>query len=145
MTCKKELIFMDRRKFIQGIVAIPLLFSGRNGQAAQTAEPTTLHRDIVLLDAMVAGWQYHQGDQIWNLLKNDTPLTLSREPQNPYDERAIAVFAAGVKLGYVPRSDNAVIAGLIDQNIPLTAHVLWKNKEAQPWERLAVRISMQVK
>lgn len=136
---------MDRRKFIQGIAAIPLLFSGSAGQAAQTADPATLHRDIVLLDAMIAGWQYHQGDQIWNLLQNDTPLTLSREPKNPYDERAIAVFAAGVKLGYVPRVHNTVLACLIDQNVPLNAHVLWKNKEAQPWERLAVRISMQVK
>ncbi len=133
---------MDRRKFILSIAASPLLFSGRNGQAAQTEKPATLHRDIVFLDAMIAGWQYHQGDQIWNLLQDDTPLTLSREPRNPYDEGAIAVFAAGVKLGYVPRVHNTVRTCLIDQNVPVKACVLQKHITPQPWEKMEIRITM---
>lgn len=134
---------MERRKFLKCVAALPLLFVGRDAQSAREPLPSQAKRDILLLDTMIAGWQYHRGDRIWHSLKNHAPLTLCREPQNSHDEMAVAVYAAGVKLGYVPRANNSVIAHMMDQRVRLHASVLWKNANAQPWERLAMRITME--
>jgi hypothetical protein len=45
------------------------------------------------------------------------PLVLQREPWNPYDSLAIVVLSpAGHKLGYIPRSQNRLLARRMDQN-----------------------------
>jgi len=133
---------MNRRKFLEFAAILPLILTGRSADAAHHPVSSRDGREVVLLDTLIAGWQYHQGDQIWHLLQDDTPLTLSREPQNPYDERAIAVFAADVKLGYVPRLHNTVLAGLIDQNVPVKARVLKKHRTSHPWEKMEIRVTM---
>lgn len=142
MSQQKVSIDMDRRKFIKLIAALPLFLVGRDAQSAQVPKSSPPKREVVLLEAMIAGWQYHQGDQIWHLLKSGAPLTLVREPRNPHDEMAIAVYAGRVKLGYVPRIHNTVIAGLIDQNVPIKARVLEKHKTPHPWEKMVIRITM---
>lgn len=134
---------MQRRKFFQLIAAFALTLIGRSDASAQSAVYSNKKREIVLLDAFVAGWQYHQGDSVLSSLATDTPLKLHREPQNPYDEMAIAVYASGFKLGYVPKIHNTVIAGLMDQNVSLDARVLWKQETAPPWEKLTMRISVR--
>ena len=51
-------------------------------------------------------------------------LLLVREPENPYDERAILVQnLEGEKLGYIPRRKNEVLASLMDAGKSIYARV----------------------
>lgn len=49
--------------------------------------------------------------------------TLSLEPHNPHDHRAIEVFWQGHKMGYVPRRDNKILYNLMRDGASLTAKV----------------------
>ncbi len=103
----------------------------------------TPKRKVVLLETTVAGFQYHDGmrPKIARTLKSGTPLKLEREPQNPYDENAIAIYTlTGHHVGYIPRSLNEVPARIADQKIPLEAEVMEFHPERDPWERLVIRI-----
>jgi hypothetical protein len=48
-------------------------------------------------------------------LKAGTPAVLVREPANPHDPNAIAVYVDGRRIGYVPKKQNGVLAQFIDQ------------------------------
>lgn len=49
-------------------------------------------------------------------LKEDEPVTLVREPENSYDENAIAVHSTdGFHLGYIPKSLNTPLATALDE------------------------------
>src|SRR5574337_1437039 len=41
---------------------------------------------------------------------------LVREPDNPHDPNAVAVWIDGRAVGYIPKKDNAVLAQFIDQS-----------------------------
>ena len=60
------------------------------------------------------------------------PLTLRRDPANPYDAAAIAVDAAGEQLGWVPRELAAELAPEVDAGRPWSAVVL---REQRPSPR----------
>ena len=62
----------------------------------------------------VAGFQFHQGARVAADLRPGHLLLLTREPDNPYDDCAIAVYSASTKRGFVPRQDNAVLAAMLD-------------------------------
>ena len=47
----------------------------------------------------------------------DHLLLLVREPKNHYDDHAIAAHSASTKLGYVPRTDNPLMARMLDVGI----------------------------
>ena len=51
-------------------------------------------------------------------------LTLEREPENPYDQNAIKVFASGIWLGYIDRSAAAWISGWLDEGHSFTTTVV---------------------
>ena len=125
---------MERRFFLKLAAALPLLFPG-----IRLPEPS---RDIILLESFVAGWQYHKGDRVWPVISHGDTLELRREPQSPYDEKAIAVYWQDTKLGYIPRADNTVIAHLLDQGARVRVSVLQKNPDAPSWERLEMRLTM---
>lgn len=77
---------MQRRSFmqtIQGIIggrAAPL-----DNVLAKAKQRTTLQHSAI------AGFQYQQGEKFWPQIKADDPLQLIREPDNPYDKRAIRI------------------------------------------------------
>ncbi|MCX7635528.1 MAG: HIRAN domain-containing protein, partial [Syntrophales bacterium] len=100
---------------------------------------------VHLLDTYVAGWQYHKGDRIFRKLKPGTPIVLEREPQNPYDELAIALYGIGIKIGYIPRVHNTVIANLMDQGLNVHAYVASRHPQSPPWERLVVSVCYSLK
>lgn len=61
-------------------------------------------------------------------------LNLVREPQNPHDPKAVAVFTSeGEQIGYVPRRRNRYLSAMMDQGIPVRAHIFNKeNSTDQP-------------
>ncbi|MGV3527095.1 MAG: HIRAN domain-containing protein [Candidatus Sericytochromatia bacterium] len=88
-----------------------------------------LRRATELLLCHVAGTMYRDGiRETARELVIGQALVLRREPHNPYDSRAIAVYTPeGAPLGYVPRSRNAEAATLLDQGEELTAELLSLN------------------
>jgi len=71
---------------------------------------------VPLLDTYVAGICF-RGDpaEITAGLKQWDLLILKREPNNPYDRRAVKVLNQdGMHIGYIPRNRNEAIANLMD-------------------------------
>lgn len=89
-----------------------------------------------LLRAFVAGYGHHNGPAIEAHLAVGDRLTLAREPDNPYDRRAVRIDWRGEKLGYVPRARNADIARRLDAGEPLSCRIGRLNPAADPWARL---------
>lgn len=48
-------------------------------------------------------------------LKSGSSALLVREPANPYDPNAVAVYVDGKRIGYVPKKQNGILAQYIDQ------------------------------
>lgn len=90
----------------------------------------------------IAGFQYHRGGEVLDLLVADDPIELVREPDNPHDPQAIRLDWYGVPLGYLPRRYNIGPAALLDEGAPLWAQVVAVNREASPWEAVKVRLSL---
>lgn len=126
---------MQRRDFVKMLLGLPLLAAVSRAQVRS--------QGALLLEAPVAGFQYYEGARLWPLLNPGDPLTLVREPANPYDDKAVVVYWKGDKLGYLPRSDNTVIANLMDQGRALHARLRTKIRSTNPWERLGVEVLMQ--
>lgn len=102
---------------------------------------------IELLDTHIAGFQYYDGmkKSVIMRLKQGGTLLLNREPDNEYDECAIAVHTPeGHKIGFVPRNRNELPASLADQGIPLVAVITELDPEAEPWDRVRIAVSMDV-
>ena len=105
-------------------------------------------KDIFLLKTNVAGCN-HVPDII-DRLQELTPgqkLTLLREPENPYDKRAILVMNGDRKLGYLPRRLNGIFCRLMDAGKYLYAtadeFVTEKEDPDYYWDALIVSIYLQ--
>lgn len=55
-------------------------------------------------------------EEIVKALPVGTPVTLVREPHNVHDRNAVAVWADGRRIGYIPMKQNLVLAQFIDQH-----------------------------
>jgi hypothetical protein len=67
-------------------------------------------------------------------------LVLSREPDNPYDPRAVRVFWHGVQIGYAPRLDNADLARIMDRGVRVEGRILHLQVSRDPWKRVLMEI-----
>lgn len=95
---------------------------------------------ILLQDSPLAGFQYHAGKTVWPQLRVGDALTLTREPDNRYDPRAVRVDWRGLKLGYVPRRENADVARLMDNGQPLVARISRLAEGRDPWSRVRFEV-----
>lgn len=91
---------------------------------------------LVVHSAPLAGAQYYALDGLGTRLRVGDALTLVREPDNRHDPRAIRVEWRGVKLGYVPRRENRLLAAALDAGERLSARVAQVGEDADPWRRL---------
>lgn len=71
---------------------------------------------MITLQTAIVGSRYKDGaDAIIQRMRPRTRLVLRREPNNPVDSGAVAVYTtSGVQLGYVPKVDNVRIAERLD-------------------------------
>lgn len=69
------------------------------------------------LRAVIVGNQHRplEAQERYHQLEKDEALDLVREPDNEYDENAIAVYSDGIKIGYIPRTMNADLAEAMDE------------------------------
>lgn len=107
---------------------------------ASTARAAEAQAHILLQDSPLAGFQYHAGKQLWDEMKIGDALELVREPDNPYDAKAVRVEWRGQKLGYVPRRENVDIARLMDRGARLEARITRLVESRDPWQRVRFEI-----
>lgn len=124
---------------LPGVIWLCLLILATGVTHAQV----TAH--ILLQDSPLAGFQYHAGKVVWSELRVGDALTLTREPDNPHDARAVRVDWRGHKLGYVPRRENADVARLLDNGQPLAARISRLAEGRDPWSRVRFEVLMSVR
>ena len=114
------------------------LIHGKNGEL-DIQKP--FQRDIFLFDTYVAGTTHVDGiEELEPGLNVGDRLDFFREPDNPYDPMAIAVKNTdGVKIGYVPKADNAVFSRLMDAGKLLFGKLTEKEKRGS-WLRIKMEI-----
>ncbi len=79
--------------------------------------------EILIQVSMTAGLRYHEAKAVWEEMQVGDSLTLVREPENPYDARAVRVEWQGHKLGYIPRAENEAVARQMDRGNALQARL----------------------
>jgi hypothetical protein len=133
---------MKRRNFIKTLLGLPLLIPSKEGLSQPNPKIDT--RDVLIQTSPVAGFQYHQGEFFWEELTLGDQLQLSREPDNPYDENAVAIYREGIKLGYLPRVENIAVARMMDKGQPIKALIENKQNSDDPWERMTVEVWLRI-
>lgn len=122
-----------------GLVGLGLL---RRGSAAEQ-EPAQSKR-CLLNRFFVAGVYYYDGMELVaeGGVKVGDELRLSAQPDNPYDRFAVEIFHAptGVKLGYVPRTDNKHISRLLRRGVPLEARVVTTCSDGTYWDAVKAEV-----
>lgn len=131
---------MERRKFIKLVTCLPLFALHPLSLTGTQDIPKFDPKNILLLQSNVAGFRYYRSENVWLRIKPGDPVTLKREPHNPYDRKAIALYWFDQKLGYIPRVDNSVIANLLDQGASLDACIRKKKESPHFCERLEIEV-----
>ncbi len=99
---------------------------------------------ILVQNSPLAGFQFHEGKQLWKELKVGDALTLVREPDNPHDPRAVRLDWNGHVLGYVPRAENEAVARQLDRGNRLEARIVRLNKSRDPWKRIEFEVFLKL-
>lgn len=95
---------------------------------------------IIVQRSPLAGFRHYAGGEALRELKPGDRLELVREPANPYDVNAVRVEWRGVKLGYVPRRDNAAVARQMDRGVALAARLAGARQNRNRSVRLELEI-----
>jgi HIRAN domain len=98
-------------------------------------------KEILVLECLVAGTSFRKLDKVEAELLCTVQLEMKREAQNEFDEFAIALFFTDVKVGYIPRDKNEVIARLMDAGKAFYATIKAKEWEGN-WLRLDIKVFM---
>lgn len=104
-----------------------------------------------MMDCHLAGRIYHEADEVFNKLTVGTKLRLLRDVENRYDPNAVAVMYDdyetdnAVLIGYVPRSENDIVALLLDMgwNNIFECRICQINPEAHPERQ--IRLTIKIK
>lgn len=114
----------SRRAFLAGA-------GGAVGAVAAVALPAAAPaqgaggRPLRLLATYVAGIGRNAPASLARALALGEAVALRREPDNPYDPRAVSVWTrGGEKLGYVPRIENQALASLMDAGLEPQARIV---------------------
>jgi hypothetical protein len=107
--------------------------------AAQSSEVRMLVQSSPL-----AGFQYYQGNELWDEIKVGDTLMLVREAENAHDSNAVRVEWRGQKLGYVPRRENQAVARHMDRGGRVEARVSRLTQHRNPWQRIELEIFVRL-
>jgi hypothetical protein len=95
----------------------------------------------LLLRFKVAGFQFYKGEKLMDTMQAGQALTIHREPENPHDRHAIAIYYRNEKIGFVPRSKNEVLSRLIDlDSSRISAEIIEVRSADNPWDAVAAAI-----
>lgn len=80
--------------------------------------------EILVQTALTAGLAHHEAKVVWDQMQPGDALVLVREPGNVHDPNAVRVEWNGHSLGYLPRSENEVVARQLDRGNQLRARIV---------------------
>lgn len=96
---------------------------------------------IYLLQSFVRGFQYYNGPKLLNEMKEGDMLELVREPENKYDDCAVALHWNKKKIGFVPAEENHLLSKLLDAKaIDIQAEITRLEPNAKTWENVSVAL-----
>jgi hypothetical protein len=95
---------------------------------------------IIVQQSPLAGFQYHEGKALWDMMRTGDTLRLVREPHNPHDANAVRVEWRGEMLGYVPRRENGDVARQMDRGAPVKARIVKLKEARNPWQRVEFEV-----
>ena len=133
---------MNRSAFIKSFIISGFGLLTAKGLTKPAFTGTEEEKTTTLLKCYIAGYAYYQGEKLIDQLKPDLKLDLKREPENPYDNKAIAIYFKNHKLGFIPRVNNKVIANIMDQKMPVFAKILKINPGNDVWDKVEVEVVM---
>ena len=112
-----------------------------HGKGGQLTIPKPFEKDIFLFDTYVAGTTHIEGiEELAEHLNIDDRLDFYREPDNPYDKKAIVIKTVnGVKIGYVPKVDNVVFSRLMDAGKLLFGKISRKEIKGS-WVKIDIKL-----
>jgi len=115
-----------------------------HGAGGDLAIPKPFDREIFLFDTHVAGTTHVVGImELEPHLCVDDKLDFFREPDNSHDKQAIVIKNAdGVKIGYVPKSDNVVFARLMDAGKLLFGKIASKEIKGN-WLKIEIKVFLR--
>lgn len=118
--------------------SFPFLFHIAN---AEQTLPMPFTREIFLLNCHIAGTNFRpEIAEIEPTFKVGAKFQLQREPQNKFDELAIAIYDSNKNhLGFVPQAKNEVLARLLDAGKQLSAQLVAKQWN-DSWLKLDIEI-----
>ncbi len=124
---------MSRRFFLAGL--------GAAAVPASSGATPAVPRTTTLLRCPIAGLAYYAYPRLTARLAAGAAVILQREPANPHDAKAIAVLTTdGAKLGYVPRTSNAPLTGLMDAGYELRAEIV--ESDRRDWWPLWIAVTL---
>lgn len=129
---------LTRRLFLRSLWTLPLLTLPAPAPAALAAA----HRPCLLNRFAVAGLQYHEAPALLHRLSPGQALTLTAEPDNPYDPFAVRIDYHDRKLGYTPRTDNRHISRLLRQDVHVWCRISKVDEDAWPWRAVVVEVGL---
>lgn len=117
------------------------LLHSQNGELTM---PKPFEREIFLFDTYIAGSSFVEGiEELEKHLNEGDKLDFFREPDNKYDSKAIVIKTDnGVKIGYVPRNDNAIFSRLMDAGKLLFGRISSK-KGSGKWVKINIKVYLQ--
>jgi hypothetical protein len=101
-------------------------------------------KKIVVYEAFAAGYHFHKGKDYEDVFQSGQVLSLVREPENRYDDLAVAIYWRRQKIGYIRQDDNWLINKLLDQGVGLEAVIKGFDKASQPWKKMLIEVSIQI-
>jgi len=105
---------------------------------------TAIDSDILSMECVVAGTTFLKDlNKIEEQLSEGQILDLKREPDNKYDNFAIAIYhSSGEKIGYIPRDKNEMMARLMDAGKWFFGKVQKKSWEGS-WLKIDIEIYLK--
>ena len=149
----KDDIATSRRGLLRAFVLAGAAASLRAGPAVAASPPPLSQPPPILQPRLtrtllqyspVAGFQYHEGEDVWPWLRVGDALALVREPRNRYDPRAVRLDWEGRKIGYVPALDNAAVSQLMDRDVGLDAVMTRLRVGRDPWQRIEFAVYLSI-
>src|ERR1700740_484366 len=64
----------------------------------------------VVYEGYFSGYQYHNGSNLEHLFTQGTEFSLKHEPENPFDENAVALYYNNSRIGFIPPDTSVEVA-----------------------------------
>lgn len=125
---------MKRTTFIKAM-------AGSFGLAVMPNMPIKEYQKVYLKHVFIRGFQYYDGPEIIDTINKTGRVYMVREPDNPYDEHAIAIYFESHKLGYLPRESNKTLSILMDTDLlRFYTKITHIRKDAANWEKISIAV-----